>query len=150
MRSRIERSRIYRGILIMKKATATKTKTTPATPAPIPAKKVNSPVKAKAPAKPKAAAPAVKSSGPTSVLTTITAKIDIGFGNKLWIRGDGPGLSWEKGLVMDCVADDKWSIALSDAGAPVVFKFLVNDLSWSTGDDYIAQPGATLAVAPTF
>jgi hypothetical protein len=84
------------------------------------------------------------------VLTTITAKIDIGFGNKLWIRGDGPGLSWEKGLVMDCVADDKWSIALSDAGAPVVFKFLVNDLSWSTGDDYIAQPGATLALAPTF
>jgi hypothetical protein len=139
----------------MKKATATKTKTTPATPAPVPAKKVTSPVKAKAPAKPKApkapaAAPSVKTTPPIPVPTTITAEIDIGFGNTLWLRGDGPGLSWETGLIMDCVADDKWSLTLADAGAPVVFKFLVNDLSWSAGDDYVVQPGASISVKPTF
>jgi hypothetical protein len=140
----------------MKKATATKTKTTPATPAPVPAKKVTSPVKAKAkpPAKPKAkaaiAAPAVKTTPSAPVLTTITAEIDIGFGNTLWLRGDGPGLSWETGVVMDCVADDKWSITLADAGAPVVFKFLVNDLSWSAGDDYVVSPGGSISVKPTF
>jgi len=140
----------------MKKATATKTKTTPATPAPVPAKKVTSPVKAKAkaPAKPKAtaavAAPAVKTTPSAPVLTTITAEIDIGFGNTLWLRGDGPGLSWETGVVMDCIADDKWSITLADAGAPVVFKFLVNDLSWSVGDDYVVSPGGSISVKPTF
>jgi hypothetical protein len=84
------------------------------------------------------------------VLTTITAEIDIGFGNTLWLRGDGPGLSWETGVVMDCVADDKWSITLADAGAPVVFKFLVNDLSWSAGDDYVVSPGGSISVKPTF
>ncbi len=142
----------------MKKATATKTKTTPATPAPVPAKKVSSPVKAKAPAKPKAkapakvpaAAPTVKTTPPMPVLTTITAEIDIGFGNTLWLRGDGPGLSWETGLIMDCVADDKWSLTLADAGAPVVFKFLVNDLSWSAGDDYVVKQGGSIALKPTF
>lgn len=139
----------------MKKATATKTKTTPATPAPVPEKKAKSPVKAKAPAKPKAAkapaaAPTVKTSAPMPLLTTITAEIDIGFGNTLWLRGDGPGLSWETGIVMDCVADDKWSVTLADAGAPVVFKFLVNDLSWSAGDDYAVAPGGSISVKPTF
>ena len=139
----------------MKKATATKTKSTPATPAPTP-EKVKSPAKAKAPAKPKAKAkapaeaPVVKTTPPIPVLTTITALIDIGFGNTLWLRGDGPGLSWEKGVVMDCVSDDKWSITLADAGAPVVFKFLVNDLSWSAGDDYVVSPGGTIVLKPTF
>ncbi len=51
---------------------------------------------------------------------------------------------------MDCVADDQWSISLEGAGAPVVFKFLVNDLSWSAGDDYVVQPGATVSLQPTF
>ncbi|MGC4075130.1 MAG: hypothetical protein QM760_22040 [Nibricoccus sp.] len=138
----------------MKKATTTKTKTTPAIPAPVPAKKVASPVKVKAAVKPKAKAsdeaPSVKSTPPLPQLTTITAEIDIGFGNTLWLRGDGPGLSWETGVVMDCVADDKWSITLKDAGAPVVFKFLVNDLSWSTGDDYVVSPGVSVSVKPTF
>jgi hypothetical protein len=135
----------------MKKATVPKTKTTPPLPVSAPDKKASSPVKTKAPAKSKAAAPAIKAVPAKAALpTTITAHIDIGFGNTLWIRGDGPGLSWEKGRVMDCVADDQWSITLHEAGAPVVFKFLVNDLSWSAGDDYIVQPGASISLKPTF
>src|SRR5690606_12500637 len=34
--------------------------------------------------------------------TVIVAKIDVGFGNALYLRGDGPGLSWSKGVPMDC------------------------------------------------
>lgn len=136
----------------MKKATTTKT--TPATPAPVPAKKAAisaKPKAAKAPlASPVFTPPAVKTPTWSEAQTTITAQIDIGFGNTLYIRGDGPGLSWEKGVVMDCVIDDKWSISLSGVGAPVVFKFLVNDLTWSAGDDYVVNPGSELAVVPTF
>ncbi len=83
-------------------------------------------------------------------VTTITAKIDIGFGNTLFLRGEGPGLSWDQGVALDCVDDDKWSITLPGAVRAVIFKFLVNDLTWSSGSDYIVEPGATLVVVPTF
>jgi len=95
----------------------------------------------KAPAK----KPAVK---PT--LTTINAEVDVGFGNTLYIRGEGSGLSWDKGLVMDCVADDKWVITLSDAVTPVTFKFLLNDLTWCAGTDYVVAPGETVTIVPSF
>jgi hypothetical protein len=140
--------------------------TTPAKPAPSPVKK------AKAPAKPKtvkavtssaaalavnddvavavAAPPAVKISAAIPVSTTVVAQIDVGFGNTLYVRGEGPGLSWEKGLALDCVADDKWSVTFAETAKPIVFKFLINDQTWCTGDDYVAQPGSTLTTTPCF
>ncbi len=137
----------------MKKAIASKTKTTPAKPARVP-EKVKSPAKSKtakvtkaAPQAP-AAAPVVKTA-PASP-TTITAMIDIGFGNSLWLRGDGPGLSWEKGVRMECIADDRWATTLGGVTTPVLFKVLVNDLSWSAGDDYVVQPSEKLVIKPTF
>ena len=53
------------------------------------------------------ARPAVKKAAPKVVVTTITALVDVGFGNTLYLRGEGPGLSWEKGVPMKCVTDDK-------------------------------------------
>lgn len=83
-------------------------------------------------------------------VTTITAKIDIGFGNTLFLRGEGPGLSWHQGVAMDCIDDDKWSITLSGVVRPVIFKFLVNDLTWSAGSDCIVEPGSAFVVEPSF
>jgi hypothetical protein len=139
----------------MKKVTKTIT-TTPAVPAPVPVKKASekpaakvlAPVKATLP-KP-VAAPAVKAV-PASVATTkIVAQIDVGFGNTLYVRGEGAGLSWEKGVPLDCIADDQWSLSLSETSRPVVFKFLINDLTWSLGEDYVVQPGSSVALTPTF
>jgi hypothetical protein len=106
---------------------------------------------AKAPAK-KAAAPAKKKAPASagSSVTYISAQIDIGFGNHLAIRGEGPGLSWDDGLVMDCVGPNLWTATISKATRPVTFKLLVNDLSWSTGADYVAAPGKSITVYPTF
>lgn len=87
---------------------------------------------------------------PTVVVTTISANVDVGFGNSLYIRGEGPGLDWEKGVRMECVSDDRWSIALGEAGRPFVFKFLINDETWSTGPDYTVSPGTTVTLTPTF
>lgn len=84
------------------------------------------------------------------VVTTISAKIDIGFGNTLYIRGEGPGLSWDAGVPMDCVADDLWRITLGESGAGYIFKVLVNDLTWNVGPDYTAGNGASLTVTPEF
>ena len=82
--------------------------------------------------------------------TTIVAQVDVGFGNHLFIRGEGPDLSWDRGALMTCVADDQWSFSIPSATRNVTFKFLLNDLTWSAGEDHSVAPGATAVVRPTF
>ena len=130
----------------------------PAAPAPV---KVTKPAKpaAAAPAKKVApvkkaiklaAVPAVVPAAAVPVHTVITANIDIGFGNALYLRGEGAGLSWDRGMLMNCVSDACWSLELAESARPVICKFLVNDLSWSAGEDYVVAAGASLDVTPTF
>jgi hypothetical protein len=128
----------------MKKITAKSTKSVKAAAASM-GGLAASPVRP-APAKlPPAKKPAAKTTS-----TKITAHIDVGFGNTLYIRGEGPGLSWDRGLAMDCVADDEWTITISDATVPVTFKFLLNDLTWCAGNDYTVEPGGGAEVEPAF
>jgi hypothetical protein len=51
----------------------------------------------------------------------------IGIGNRLFIRGEGPGLSWDKGVPLQFVSIGKWRWETSDATAPVKFKLYKND-----------------------
>ena len=111
-----------------------------------------SPAKApKAPAK-KMTAPAKKKPAVTTEppATFISAKIDIGFGNHLYVRGTGPGLNWDHGLAMDCVGAGLWTSTVKNATAPVTFKVLVNDLTWCEGNDYVVEPGQSITVIPVF
>lgn len=82
--------------------------------------------------------------------TIIFARIDIGFGNHLYLRGEGPGLSWDHGVPMDCVGNGLWTATIKNAAIPVVFKLLVNDISWTVGADYVAAPGQSLTIDPQF
>lgn len=146
----------------MKKTSSKNPKTpTPAKPtpvsakAPVPTKKVKKVVKTakEAVPVPKNTMPAIKASAVETVPpTTIVAQLDVGFGNQLFIRGEGPGLSWEKGVPLENLAADRWQIVLEGVGAPVTFKFLVNDdpTKWSLGEDYVVSPGSTLALVPAF
>ena len=104
--------------------------------------------KTKAPAK-KTAAPARKKTGEPPV-TFISAQIDIGFGNHLYVRGEGPGLSWEHGVAMDCTGANLWTASVKRASAAVTFKLLVNDVAWSTGNDFVVAPGQSITVTPSF
>jgi len=105
-----------------------------------------------------ATAPAVKGFAPvviapkpdTMVATTIVAQIDIGFGNILYVRGSGGGLSWDQGLPMENATADQWKITLGKTMKPVTYKFLVNDLTWSAGEDYVIEPGTTVTLVPSF
>lgn len=104
----------------------------------------------KAPAK-KSIAPAKKKSAAAEPpVTFISAQIDIGFGNQLTIRGEGPGLSWDQGLPLDNADASLWTISIKNATKPVTFKVLVNDLSWSAGPDYVVEPGQSITINPTF
>lgn len=106
---------------------------------------------AKTPAK-KTAAPAKKKPAAAAEppATFISAQINIGFGNHLYLRGEGPGLSWDHGLAMDNTGSNLWTTTIKGAKVPVVFKVLVNDLTWNTGADYLAKPGKSITVTPTF
>ena len=125
-----------------KKTTAATIKVTTATP-----------VAMLAPTPAPVAAPAVKpvASKPSKpVKTTITAKIDVGFGNALFVRGEGPGLSWEKGLPMENVGSDVWRVVLEEAARSYTFKFLINDTTWSAGPDFTAACGTSVTLTPEF
>lgn len=87
---------------------------------------------------------------PTVVVTTVSANIDVGFGNSLYLRGEGPGLSWDTGVRMECAANDRWTLTLGESAQPFVFKFLVNDETWSAGEDYKVEPGASVTLTPVF
>jgi len=93
---------------------------------------------------------AVKKTVPKAVTTSISAEYDVGFGNALFLRGEGPGLSWEKGVLMNCVADTTWSITLAETSGPVPFKFLINDEQWSLGEDCTLAAGKSAKFTPTF
>jgi len=98
-----------------------------------------------------ALAPAVQSSSRSpKLLTTIEAFIDVGFGNRLTLRGEGAGLSWERGLTLNCIGSAEWAITLEGAESPLAFKFLLNDEQWSVGENYTLAPGKTGAFTPEF
>jgi hypothetical protein len=66
---------------------------------------------------------AVAADGATRLLVTAY----IGIGNRLFIRGSGPGLSWDKGVPLQFVSIGKWRWETSDATTPVKFKLYKND-----------------------
>jgi len=109
-------------------------------------KTVTKKVAAKKAVAPKAAA-AKKSKASA---TRIRAKVDVRFGNTLFIRGEGGGLSWTIGTPMKNLAEDEWSWETKTADSGIVFKFLINDEIWANGDDLTVASGGTSISTPTF
>lgn len=117
------------------------------------------------PRKPKAAPSAAEAPVPASVesdpvpfqppaapeITRIVAQVDVGFGNRVTIRGEGGGLDWEAGAGMECGENgQEWTWETTEAAGPLRFKVLVNDLTWCTGPDLVAEAGATFVFTPSF
>lgn len=80
---------------------------------------------------------------------TIEAKIDVGFGNTLYLRGEGKGLSWTQGVPLTCVDGKTWKWT-GETTEQVKFKLLLNDQVWSQGEDLVAAPGQKLEISPAF
>jgi hypothetical protein len=80
---------------------------------------------------------------------TIEAKIDVGFGNKLFVRGTGEGLSWDRGIPLENVDSKTWRLTVP-AKDKVQFKLLLNDSVWAQGEDLVAAPGKKVEVTPSF
>ena len=126
------------------------------------AKKVSTPKKVatkKAPVKKTATpkkvatkkAPVKKSVAPkqTAAQARIIARVDVGFGNTLYVRGEGAGLSWKKGTALTNVTPYEWALSSSKKGK-VIFKFLINDELWAEGENITLNAGRESISSPTF
>lgn len=70
---------------------------------------------------------AAESSITSDGFTRLIATAYIGIGNKLYIRGEGPGLSWDKGVPLQFVSIGKWRWESADVTATVKAKLYKND-----------------------
>lgn len=82
--------------------------------------------------------------------TTIIARVDVGFGNSLYVRGEGTGLSWDKGILLENVGPYEWTFTTTRAKGDLTFKFLINDEIWAEGDNVTVAKGGTSISSPVF
>jgi hypothetical protein len=90
--------------------------------------------------------PSVSADGATRLLVTAY----IGIGNKLYIRGEGPGLSWDKGVPMKFVSIGKWGWATDEATGPVACKLYKNDETPALSGEVSLKPGQHVEVTALF
>ncbi len=74
----------------------------------------------------------------------------IGISNKLYIRGDGPGLDWDKGTPMELVGIGKWEWKTYDASGAIQCKVLINDEQWTDTENLTIEPNTTLETTASF
>jgi hypothetical protein len=84
------------------------------------------------------------------LVTLVKARIDVGLGNALFIRGQGNGLRWDKGQPLKCLAASTWIWSTNQAREKVEFKLLLNDQVWSEGANLVIEPGRQIEVTPSF
>ncbi len=89
---------------------------------------------------------AASSDGATRLLATAY----IGIGNKLFIRGDGPGLNWNKGEPMQFISIGKWGWATNAATAPIACKLYKNDETEALTGEVTLEPGKHVEVTALF
>ena len=84
--------------------------------------------------------------------TRLLATAYIGIGNRLHLRGDGPGLSWEKGVPLQFVSIGKWRWeAPMPATAPFRVKLYKNDTHECTAlGELTLDPGRQVEVRAEF
>ena len=87
-----------------------------------------------------------------SELTPIRVHYNVGMGNRITVRGDTDPFRWDCGIDAQNEAADVWEFKLErvPAGHPFQFKPLINDTTYSTGDNYVGIGGQTLDIYPAF
>jgi hypothetical protein len=82
--------------------------------------------------------------------STVVATAFIGASNKLFLRGEGPGLSWEEGVPMQFVEIGKWSWSVPDHLEPVRVQVFKNDEEGDKAGVHTLLPGQRLELRPEF
>lgn len=83
-------------------------------------------------------------------ITRVLIKYDIGFGNVLFIRGQGGNLSWEKGIPLQNHKNDEWIWETESSFTNCEFKVLINDEVYEVGDNHPLAQGCSIQYSPKF
>lgn len=86
----------------------------------------------------------------TQILTRITVCIDVGFSNELYLRGEGAGLSWDKGVPLKNIKSDVWYWESKEHFGECFFKVLINDEIYEKGLNHKIKSGMTKEYFPHF
>ena len=87
-----------------------------------------------------------ENSGPT----TVVANVMIGIGNKPYLRGEGPGLSWDEGVSMNFIEIGKWAWSSPRKNASLMVQVYRNDQDPDKGGKIEVKPGQKLEITPDF
>jgi Skp family chaperone for outer membrane proteins len=82
--------------------------------------------------------------------STVVATAYIGIGNKLYVRGEGPGLSWDQGVPMQFLAIGKWGWTSPDSDSPITCRIYRNDDTPMLDENITIAPGTKAEITPRF
>jgi hypothetical protein len=82
--------------------------------------------------------------------TRVLIKYNVGFKNNLYIRGHGPGLTWDRGVLLKNVGPDEWVWEPSTPIANCEFKVLINDEKYEQGENHRISGGKLFQYTPKF
>ena len=85
-----------------------------------------------------------------SDLTSVIANVMIGIGNKPYLRGEGPGLSWDEGVPMNFIEIGKWAWSPSRKNASLTIQVYRNDEDPDTSGKFEVKPGEKFELTPKF
>ena len=91
-----------------------------------------------------------KDKSTSSGMTSIVANVMIGIGNKPFVRGEGPGLSWDEGVAMNFIEIGKWAWSPTRKNASLTIQIYRNDEDPDKGGKYEIKPGEKFEVTPEF
>lgn len=74
----------------------------------------------------------------------------VGVSNRLFLRGEGGGLSWEKGIPLEVVGIGRWRWLEPSLDEPIKAQVYLNDEEVSQGDIITAEPGKVALLKPIF
>lgn len=116
----------------------------------------------KPPAKPRTDKAETSGSGPQKELfkepveaepgavTEVFIHAMVGISNRLFLRGDGPHLSWEKGEPMQPVGIGEYRRTFPDLEEPIQLALLLNDEVWSAEGRFTVEPGKKTELHASF
>ena len=85
-----------------------------------------------------------------SDLTSVIANVMIGIGNKPYLRGEGPGLSWDEGVPMNFIEIGKWAWSPSRKNASLTIQVYRNDEDPDTSGKFEVKAGEKFELTPKF
>ena len=87
---------------------------------------------------------------PASGTTSVIANVMIGIGNKPFLRGEGPGLSWDKGVPMNFIEIGKWSWSPPRKNASLTVQLYRNDEEPDQTGKIEVKAGDKIEINPDF